>query len=140
MPSTPHVANVLAIRPNIFLDDERAPPPGNWLLARDATQFRALLRDHEPKIISFDHDLGCDARGAELPSGQHCMRQLIDDSMDRPAAFEHLRLVVLHSANPVGRANMRGLLESAQRHGILPSVRLVELPVTSHPLATWRIT
>ena len=125
---------------NIFLDDERAPPPGNWLLARDATQFLALLRDHEPTIISFDHDLGCDERGAELPSGQHCMRQLIDEAMDRPAMFEHLRLVVLHSANPVGRANMRGLLESAQRHGILPSARLVELPVTRDPLTTWRIT
>jgi hypothetical protein len=124
----------------IFLDDERAPPPGNWLVARGATEFRALLRDHEPTIISFDHDLGCDERGAELPSGQHCMRQLIDDAIDRPAAFELLRLVVLHSANPVGRANMRGLLESAQRHGILPSARLVELPVTSHPLATWRVT
>lgn len=92
MPSTPHVANVLAIGLKIFLDDERAPPPGNWLVARDATQFRALLRDHKLTIISFDHDLGCDERGAELPSGQHCMRQLIDDAMERPAAFEHLRL------------------------------------------------
>ncbi|WP_373928427.1 cyclic-phosphate processing receiver domain-containing protein [Sphingomonas aerolata] len=139
MPLTPHVANIPAIGPRIFLDDERAPPPGNWLVARDATQFRALLRDHRPTIISFDHDLGCDERGAELPTGQHCMRLLIDAAMDRPAAFDQLRLVVLHSANSVGRANMRGLLESAQRHGILPSVRLVELPVTSHPLTTWRI-
>ena len=79
-------------------------------------------------------------RVVELPSGQHCMRQLIDDAMDRPAAFGHLRLVVLHSASPVGRANMRGLLESAQQHGILLSARVVELPVKSHPLATWRIT
>jgi hypothetical protein len=139
MPSTPHAANVLAIGHKIFLDDERAPPPGNWLVARDATQFRALLRDHKLTIISFDHDLGCDKRGAELPTGQHCMRQLIDDAMERPSAFEHLRLVVLHSANPVGRANMRGLLESAQRHGILSSTCLIELPVTSRPLATWRI-
>ena len=123
----------------IFLDDERNPPLGNWLVARDAAQFRALLKNHEPSIISFDHDLGCDERGAELPSGQHCMRLLIDEAMDHPAAFDHLRLVILHCANPVGRANMRGLLESAQRHGILPSVRLVELPVTSHPLTTWRI-
>ncbi len=125
---------------NIFLDDERAPPPGNWLLARDATQFLALLRNQQPTIISLDHDLGCDEGGAELPSGQHCMRQLINEAMDRPAGFDQLRLVVLHSANPVGRANMRGLLESAQRHGILPSARLVELPVTRHPLTTWRIT
>jgi hypothetical protein len=49
MPSTPHVANVLAIGPKIFLDDERAPPPGNWLVVRDATKFRALLRDHEQR-------------------------------------------------------------------------------------------
>ena len=123
----------------IFLDDERNPPLGNWLVARDAAQFRALLKNHEPSIISFDHDPGCDERGAELPSGQHCMRLLIDEAMDHPAAFDHLRLVILHSANPVGRANMRGLLESAQRHGILPSVRLVEMPVTIHPLTTWRI-
>lgn len=59
-----------------------------------------------------------------FPVGQHCLRQLIENAMERPAAFEHLRLVVLHSANPVDRANMRGLLESAQRHGILPSTRL----------------
>lgn len=71
MPSTPHVANGLSISHNIVLDDEREAPPGNWLVARDATQFRALLRDHEPAIISFGHDLGCDERGAELPSGQH---------------------------------------------------------------------
>lgn len=124
----------------IFLDDEREPPPGNWMVARDAKQFRDTLRNHEPTVVSFDHDLGCDAHGNELPNGQRCMRQLIDEAMDRPAAFEHLKLVVLHSANPVGRANMRGLFESAQRHGILPSVHLVELPVTSHPLATWLIT
>lgn len=140
MPSTPHEANVLAIGHKIFLDDERAPPPGNWLVARDATQFRALLRDHKPKIISFDHDLGCDERGAELPSGQHCLRQLIGNAMERPAAFEHLRRVVLHSAIPIGRANMRGPLENAQRHGILPSTRFVDLSVTSTPLTTWCIT
>ncbi|MGU3389767.1 cyclic-phosphate processing receiver domain-containing protein [Sphingomonas sp. M1A8_2b] len=134
------MTNGLSISHKIFLDDEREPPPGNWLVARDATRFRALLRNHEPTIISLDHNLGCDESGAELPSGQHCLRQLIENAMERPAAFEHLRLVVLHSANPVGRANMRGLLESAQRHGILRSARLIELPVTSYPLATWLIT
>ncbi|WP_167396729.1 cyclic-phosphate processing receiver domain-containing protein [Sphingomonas aerolata] len=139
MRSTPRMANALAINPKIFLDDERAPPPGNWLVARDATQFCALLRNHEPTIISFDHDLGCDEVGVEIPGGQHCMHLLIDAAIDRPKAFDHLKLVILHSANPVGRANMRGLLQSAQRHGILSSVRLVELPVTSHPLTTWRI-
>ena len=133
MPSTPHEANVLAIGHKIFLDDERAPPPGNWLVARDATQFRALLRDHKPKIISFDHDLGCDERGAELPSGQHCLRQLIENAMERPAAFKHLRLVVPHSANPVSRANMRRLLECAHRHDVLSIGSPCRLPVTSHP-------
>lgn len=121
------------------LDDKRDPPRGSRSVARGAAQLRALLKDHEPTIISFDHDLGCDEKGTELPSRQHCIRELIDVAMDWPTAFDHRRLVVLHSANPVGRANMRGLLESAQRHDILPSARLVELPVTSHPLTTWRI-
>lgn len=124
----------------IFLDDERSPPTGDWHVVRDATVFLAAIRSYRPTIIAFDHDLGSDSAGFALPSGQHCMHLLIDEAMDRPAGFDQLRLVVLHSANPVGRANMRGLLESAQRHGILPSTRIVELPVTGHPLATWRIT
>ena len=123
----------------IFLDDERSPPTGDWHAVRDATAFLAAIRLYRPTIIAFDHDLGSDGAGFALPNGQHCMHLLIDEAMDHPAAFDHLRLVILHSANPVGRANMRGLLESAQRHGILPSVRIVELPVTSHPLTTWRI-
>lgn len=57
----------------------------------------------------------------------------LDDECEPP-------LAVLHSANPVGRANMRGLLESVQRHDILPSTRLVEIPVRRHPLVTWRST
>jgi len=73
------------------------------------------------------------------PKGQHCIHLLIDEAMDRPTAPDQLRLVMLHSANPVGRANRRGLLEIAHRQRILPSVRLVELSVTSHPLTTWRI-
>lgn len=123
----------------IFLDDERSPPTGDWHAVRDATAFLAAIRLYRPTIIAFDHDLGSDGAGVALPNGQHCMHLLIDEAMDHPAALDYLRLVILHSANPVGRANMRGLLESAQRHGILPSVRLVEMPVTSHPLTTWRI-
>lgn len=124
----------------LFLDDERSPPTWDWHVVRDATAFLAAIRLYRPTIIAFDHDLGTDGAGFALPSGQHCLHLLIDEAMDRPAGFDQLRLVVLHSANPVGRANMRGLLESAQRHGILPSARIVELPVTGHPLATWRIT
>lgn len=123
----------------IFLDDERSPTTGDWHAVRDATAFLAAIRLHRPTIIAFDHDLGSDGAGFALPNGQHCMHLPIDEAMDRPTAFNHFRLAVLHSANPVGRANMRSLLESAQRHDILPSVRIVELPVTSHPLTTWRI-
>jgi hypothetical protein len=68
-----------------------APPTGSWLVARDATQLRALLGDHEPTIISFDHDLGRDESGVDIPSGHHCMGLMIDDALNRPTAFDYLR-------------------------------------------------
>jgi hypothetical protein len=122
---------------HIFIDDERDPPPGDWRVARSEAAFRDLLRDHSPAVISFDHDLGCDETGRAVPSGQHCMHHLIDQAMARPAWFNRLRLIILHSANPVGRANMRGLIESAGRHNILPDVRVIERPVTQYPIANW---
>lgn len=108
-------------------------------MARDASHFGKIPESNELSVISFDHDLGYDQAGRELPTGQHCMRLLLEEAMDRPDTLHRLRLVILHSANPVGRANMRGLLESAQRHGILPAVQIVERPVTSYPLAAWPV-
>lgn len=122
---------------NIFIDDERAPPPGEWQIARTASDFEQFLETRPPAIISFDHDLGCDDAGATLPNGHDCVRLLIEAAMDRPDVVADLRIIVLHSANPVGRANMRGLIEGAVQHGILPAVRLIDMPVTSQPLATW---
>ena len=121
---------------NIFVDDERDPPPGDWLVARTASGCEQILKTRASAIISFDHDLGCDDTGATLPSGHDCVRLLIEAAMDRPDVVADLRIIVLHSANPVGRANMRGLIEGAVRHDILPAVRLIDMPVTSHPLAT----
>lgn len=121
----------------IFIDDERDPPPGMWLVARTASAFEQLLATHSPTVISFDHDLGCDEEGVELPNGQHCARHLIDVALDSTGAFPELRTIILHSANPVGRANMRGLIENAIRHGVLAPLTLIELPVTSQPLGSW---
>ncbi|WP_443030098.1 cyclic-phosphate processing receiver domain-containing protein [Sphingomonas sp. ZB1N12] len=121
----------------IFLDDDRSPPTWDWHVVRDATAFLAAIRLYRPTIIAFDHDLGSDGAGFTLPSGQHCMHLLIDEAMDRPAGFDQLRLVVPHSAYPVGRANMRRLLERAHRHDILPICSPCRLRVTSYP---WEIT
>jgi hypothetical protein len=121
----------------IFLDDERDSPPGNWTVVRDLRAFAALGFGAGANVISFDHDLGSDQEGNLLPSGHDCLRSMVNAAQDDPSTFEALRTVLFHSANPIGRANMRGLVESAQRNGILTGVNLVERPVTSFPVATW---
>lgn len=124
--------------PALFLDDERSPPdPERWAVARSHGSFTSLIKQLDPIVISFDHDLGADEAGSPLPDGIRCMRALIDLAIRQPTALTSLRLVILHSANPIGRANLRGLLESAQRAGILANVRIEDRPVTSFPIDRW---
>lgn len=121
----------------IFLDDERDSPPGSWTVVRDHEAFAALGFGAGATVISFDHDLGSDQAGNLLPSGHDRLRSMVNAAQDDPSAFDALRTVLFHSANPTGRANMRGLVKSAQRHCILTGVDPVERPVTSFPVATW---
>lgn len=47
----------------VWLDDERPAPPG-WLAARWPGEVIALLESGQVEVVSLDHDLGDDARGA----------------------------------------------------------------------------
>lgn len=118
---------------HLFVDDERAPEgsieddsyrsrvglptvstsrlgkyPVAWVVVRSVTD--ALTTIHErgvPAFIAFDHDLG-----DSVPTGYDLAKALIeldlDGVIDMPTdlAFE------VHSANPVGRQNIRGALDN----------------------------
>jgi hypothetical protein len=88
----------------LFLDDERQPPKGDWIIVRSYDEAVAYVTAHGmPTTISFDHDLGLG------PSGHAFAHWLIEHHLDGhplPADFEF----VVHSMNPVGAANITALL------------------------------
>lgn len=110
----------------MYIDDIRNPPDRTWVVVRSveaATSYIALYG--YPSFISFDHDLGLKLRirdddsiiliadGAEdveAPSGFDFAKWLVNQDLDTnwmDAGFAYQ----VHSANPVGAANIRGLLD-----------------------------
>jgi hypothetical protein len=95
----------------IYLDDTRQPedtyPGEDWTLARNRTEFQALVAEAvnkgEELIISFDHDIH------ELYSGMDCAKWLVKQ---RVVPDE----VRVHSANPVGAENIRLFMSNWMNH------------------------
>lgn len=102
----------------LFLDDVREvrdvypdDDPATWEVCRSFDEAAGRLAMGWPRHVSLDHDLG-DA----LPTGMDFAKflvelDLITGQMPEDFTFE------VHSANPPGAANIRGLLEGymAQR-------------------------
>lgn len=103
----------------LFLDDERRPPDNTWRVVRSLPAFTAWIETNGmPDLISFDHDLstahyryaieGRDAR--DLPdTGYACALWLLDYHSKNRGDFP---ATTVHSMNPVGAENIRGLIKS----------------------------
>lgn len=93
----------------IFVDDERFPPQdqSDWVIARSFYDFKVLVMLHGfPSFVSFDHDLG-----DNVPTGMDIARWLVDEDLNcggraMPSNFNFY----VHSQNPIGKANIEGLL------------------------------
>ena len=129
----------------LWLDDIRNPHIGDWLMAY-APQFAygegevVWVKNFDdfvshikfkgiPDMISFDHDLGEDVarekvrmgtskrqarkQKKETKSGFDCAKWLVDYCIDNEIPIPHFGV---HSANPVGAENIRGLLNNAMKH------------------------
>ena len=96
----------------LWLDDLR-PAPDTWDLATSAETAIAMLKYRQYDIISLDHDLGHD---------------ILDVSKDAPTGLDVLRWIeeqvtlgfqppemIVHSMNPVGRANMLAAISTIHR-------------------------
>lgn len=106
---------------NLFIDDERNPEDvtwalyntgyehRRWVIARSFSDVVMIIRGYGmPNFVSFDHDLGQDE-----PTGHDITKQLVEwDMGDKrypfPADFDFY----VHSQNPIGKANIEGLLNN----------------------------
>lgn len=102
----------------LFLDDERTPQDvfehidadlayrEEWVVVRTVAEACSEVeRRGFPSSVSFDHDLGED-----VPTGKDFANWLVErdlDTGDMPADFEFR----VHSRNPAGARNIRGLME-----------------------------
>jgi hypothetical protein len=88
----------------MFLDDERMPVGDDWVIVRSVPEAIACVEKNGiPNFISFDHDL------EHRLTGYDFAKWLVErdlDIGDMPADFTFY----VHSQNPVGKANIEGLL------------------------------
>lgn len=90
----------------MFLDDERFPVDTNAVIVRSyAEAVQYVERNGAPLTISFDYDLGPDETAYDF------VKWLVQRDMDRPGTIPPDFRYHIHSANPVGRENIRGYLD-----------------------------
>lgn len=107
---------------SLFLDDDDvyrhppawSPPVGEqWVVARTMEEAKAYVCENGfPDFISFDHDLGPDSEAIDFVHWLIGLDMDQRESADTDSRFcfsEHFRFHV-HSANPIGRDNINGLL------------------------------
>jgi len=123
------------MRYKIYLDDERTPEEKNWTIVRNYGQFIKKISDiglENIDVISFDHDLGdtaveeyyrnvikkgiLDYDNIEERTGYDAAKWLVGYYMDNYTNSSHFPQVYVHSANPVGAANIVNYINGFLRH------------------------
>lgn len=122
----------------LYLDDVRIPTEGNWEVVRNYDEFISHIKMHgleNYEVISLDHDLGEGAmveyytnvkpnyelNYERIPekTGMDCARFLVTEAMSRNI---QLPTIYVHSANPIGAANIIGYINNYFRNHKLPEV------------------
>ena len=102
----------------LFLDDIReltwVYPGANaseWVVCRNFDDaVNTVLTRGFPSYVSFDHDLG----DHDTQTGHDFAQWLVNRDLDKNVMPDDFAYTV-HSANPVGAANIKGLLDSYLR-------------------------
>jgi len=95
----------------LWLDDIRDPkdhgkPEAIWV--KTAEEAIGILRDGKVTFISFDHDLGTELDGHDVATQ---IERLVYEGMKPMPEWS------VHSANPVGEAEISSAMKSAERFG-----------------------
>lgn len=112
----------------IYLDDVRTPNDKDWIVVRNYEQFVSNILYHgleNIEVISLDHDLGdsamleyynnvkpnyeLDYTKIEEKTGYDCCKYLVNKSMETKIPLPQ---IYVHSANPIGSANMMGYINN----------------------------
>lgn len=92
----------------MFLDDIRNPREPGYVVVRSFYEAANYVKQHGyPSFVAFDHDLG----ESDKRTGYDFAKWLMDHDMRyglMPKDFAYS----VHSANPVGAANIRGLIDN----------------------------
>ena len=91
----------------MWLDDERPMPEGFDLRVKTAAEAIDAIRRGGVSMVSLDHDLG-DGNG----TGYEVAKYIEESAFNGGLIPMEVRV---HSANPVGRANMNRCIENAKR-------------------------
>lgn len=122
----------------LYLDDIRIPLEGEWDVVRSYDEFVEHIKLHgldRYKLISLDHDLGessmieyysnvkpnytLDYSNITEKTGKDCARFLVEESMRTGIP---LPIIYVHSANPIGAANIIGYINNYFRNNKLPEI------------------
>ena len=95
----------------LYLDDIRTPKSDDFIIVRSFEEaIKFVQKNGIPNYISFDHDLGCDDLGNIYPSGYDFAKWLIEMDLDNLYKFPKDFKFNVHSANPIGKKNIDGIL------------------------------
>jgi hypothetical protein len=112
----------------LYLDDVRTPTDGEWEVVRNYDEFVAHIKMNgleNYETISLDHDLGdtamqeyfnnvsphytLDYNNIKEKTGLHCAKWLVAESMNKKIPLPQ---IYVHSANPIGSANIMGYINN----------------------------
>lgn len=120
----------------IYLDDIRTPIEEDWIVCRDYNDFVKCVSEvglDNISMISLDHDLGetaireyfknvrtnyiLDYANIHEKTGYDCAKWIVDESINTDIT---LPLIMTHSANPIGSANIIGYINNYLKNKRLP--------------------
>jgi hypothetical protein len=112
----------------LYLDDVRKPTEDRWEVVKNYDEFVAHIRMHgleSYEVISLDHDLGdtamneyynnvrdnykIDYNNITEKTGLDCAKFLVAESMTKGIPLPQ---IYVHSANPIGSANIMGYINN----------------------------
>lgn len=91
----------------LWIDDCRAPPSGEWIVARNYHQAIRALSTLNIDTVSFDHDLGEELTGYDVV-------KMIEVWVNC-CNYNPPQSMTVHSANPVGRAAIERAIEQIRK-------------------------
>lgn len=133
----------------IYLDDVRTPIHESWVTVRDFYEFVDKIEElglENIEVISLDHDLGPEAmkeyfknvatnyelhyENINEKTGLDCAKWLVAESM---VSKIPLPQIFVHSANPIGAANIIGYINNFLKNNRQPQTCVrVNIPHTAN--------